>query len=80
MTHTRILSEIQDIMRRVLDNGSLNIVDATTAKDVPEWDSLSHIELIVAIEKHFRLKFTLKEVQSFHNVGEMCEAIAQKAG
>ena len=78
MTQTRILSEIQDIMRSVFDNGDLKIVDATTAKDVREWDSLSHIELIVAIEKHFRLKFTLKEVQSFHNVGEMCSAIAQK--
>jgi len=78
MTHTQILSEIQDVMRRVFDKADLNIVDATMAKDVPEWDSLAHIELIVAIEKHFRLKFTLKEVQSFHNVGEMCDAIAQK--
>ena len=65
-------------MRQVFDNDDLNIVEATTAKDIREWDSLSHIELIVAIEKHFHLKFTLKEVQSFHNVGEMCGAIAQK--
>lgn len=67
-------------MHRVFDNADLNIVDTTRAKDVREWDSLAHIELIVAVEKHFRLKFTLKEVQSFHNVGEMCDAIAQKVG
>ena len=65
-------------MRSVLERNDLVVSMGTTAKDVPEWDSLSHIELVVAIEKHFKLKFKAREVQAFKNVGDMCEAIAQR--
>ena len=78
MTRDHVLSEVENIMRSVLDNEALVVSDRTTAKDVPEWDSLSHIELVVAIERHFSVKFTSKEVQSFRNVGDMCNAIARK--
>jgi acyl carrier protein len=73
-----ILEQVNDLFRKVLDTPALVIAAATTAKDVPEWDSLTHVELIVAIEKHFKLKFTAREVRKFQNVGEMCETIAQK--
>lgn len=78
MERNQILAEVQEIFRDTLDNEEIALTDATTANDVEEWDSLTHIQLIVAIEKHFRLKFTSKEILSWQNVGEMVDCIASK--
>ena len=51
----------------------------TTADDVEGWDSLSHIDLIVAVEKAFRIKLTLQEVRGLNNVGDFVSLIAAKA-
>jgi acyl carrier protein len=73
-----ILAQVNEVFRTVLGDPKLAIGLETTAKDVPEWDSLTHVELIVAIEKRFKIKFTSREVRRFQNVGEMCETITQK--
>ena len=73
-----VLKSVNDIFRDVLDNDDLKIVNETTSADVEDWDSLNHIQLIVAIEKHFGLKFSSNEIYSWKNVGEMCDAIALK--
>ena len=78
MERNQILAEVQEIFRDTLDNEEIALTDATTANDLEEWDSLTHIQLIVAIEKHFRLKFTSKEILSWQNVGEMVDCIASK--
>lgn len=78
MDKNQILEEVQEIFRDVLDNEDIVLEDATTADDIEEWDSLSHIQLIVAIEKHFKIKFTSKEILSWQNVGEMLDTIASK--
>tara|TARA_B100001063_G_C16773132_1_gene563073 strand:- start:2085 stop:2348 length:264 start_codon:yes stop_codon:yes gene_type:complete len=73
-----ITEKINNIFRDVLENEEINIKYETTANDVDEWDSLSHILLVVAIEKNFQIEFTTKEIQDFKNVGEMCEGIMLK--
>lgn len=78
MEKTQILEEVQEIFRDVLDNEDIVLADETTAEDIEEWDSLSHIQLIVAIEKHFKIKFTSKEILSWKNVGEMIDCISTK--
>lgn len=78
MEKNQILEEVQEIFREVLDNEEIVLNNATTADDVEEWDSLTHIQLIVAIEKHFKIKFTSKEILSWQNVGEMIDCIATK--
>ena len=78
MERNQILAEVQEIFRDVLDNEEIELQDATTADDIEEWDSLTHIQLIVAIEKHFRIKFTSKEILSWQNVGQMIDCIATK--
>ena len=78
MEKNEILAEVQDIFRDVLDNEDIELANETVADDIEEWDSLSHIQLIVAIEKHFKVKFTSKEILGWKNVGEMVDCIAAK--
>lgn len=78
MDKNQILEEVQEIFREVLDNEEIVLASETTADDIEEWDSLTHIQLIVAIEKHFKIKFTSKEILSWQNVGEMIDCIATK--
>ncbi len=78
MDHNQVLTEVNSIFKNVLDDDTIILTDTTTANDVEEWDSLNNIQLVVAIEKHFKLKFTTSEIQSWKNVGEMCRAILQK--
>ena len=78
MEKNEILAEVQDIFRDVLDNEEIVLNADTVADDVEEWDSLTHIQLVVAVEKHFKIKFTSKEILSWKNVGEMIDCIASK--
>ncbi len=73
-----MLEKLQDIFRDVLDNDDLEITDETSSYDIDEWDSLSHIQLIVAIEKTFGVKLTSKEILSWEDVGEMVDALLEK--
>lgn len=75
MERNEVLSRVQDIFRDVLDDEEIVLTDATTADDIDEWDSLSHIQLIVAIEKAFKVKFTSKEILSWKNIGELVDSI-----
>jgi acyl carrier protein len=80
MTHTneQVLTEVNRILCEVLRNDSIVLKYETTAHDVKEWDSLTHIQVVVAIEKHFKIRFNFAELQRFKNVGEMCDNIAAK--
>jgi acyl carrier protein len=80
MDRSLILKAVTDVFRDVLDNEDIRLADETTAADVEDWDSLSHIQLVVAVEKHFGLRFTSREIQSWANVGAMIDSIAAKAG
>ncbi|KAA6319713.1 Acyl carrier protein [termite gut metagenome] len=80
MKKEELLLQIQSIFRDILDNESIELTDETTANDVEEWDSLSHIQLIVAIEKQFKIKFTSREILSWKNVGEMIDSMDIKLG
>lgn len=78
MERTEIFEKLNEIFIDVLDLDEVELTDETSADDIDEWDSLSHIQLIVAIEKEFGLKFTSKEIMSWKNVGEMVDCILSK--
>lgn len=78
MELNQIMKEVNDIFIDVLDNEDIKLTPETCAKDVEEWDSLNHIQLVVAVEKHFKLRFTTADIQSWKNVGEMCAAIEKR--
>lgn len=73
-----ILSQVNRIFADVIEERSVILARETTAHDVEDWDSVNHILFIVAIEKHFKIRFTRSEINSWKNVGEMCDAIAGK--
>ena len=78
METEQITSDVNQIFKDVMENDNIKVNDGTTAKDIEEWDSLTNIQLIVAIEKHFKIRFTSLEIQGFKNVGEMCITIKAK--
>jgi acyl carrier protein len=78
MERKELLSRVETIFHDILDDDSIALKDETTAADVEGWDSLTHIQLIVAIEKNFKIKFTSKEILSWKNVGEMLDCLEQK--
>ena len=78
MEYAEILRDVNKIFIDVLDEGDIVLKDETVAGDIEGWDSLNHIQLIVAIEKHFNIRFSAAEIQSWENVGSMCEAVKQK--
>ncbi len=78
MGFNEILSEVEKIYCKVLDNDDIKLTAETTAMDIDEWDSLSHIELVVAMEKKFKIKFTTIEIQNWMNVGALVSNIESK--
>ncbi len=78
MNREDILQQVKDIFCDVLDDEDIALNNDTTANDIDGWDSLTHIHLVVAIEKHFKIKFASKEILSWKNVGEMIKSIAAK--
>ena len=75
MNRTEIMSQLQETFRELFEDDEIEISDATTAADIEAWDSLAHIELISMVENQFRIHFSLGEINSFANVGEMCDCI-----
>jgi acyl carrier protein len=78
MDDAEMLSQVEAVFHDVLDNSSIRLTAATTASDVEDWDSLNHIQLVVAVEKAFGVKFTSAEIQGWNNVGDMLACIRAK--
>lgn len=78
MTRTEVFDKFVEIFSDVMDIDDVELTDATTADDVAEWDSLSHVRLMVAVERGFALKFTNAEIEGFKCVGDLINAIAAK--
>jgi len=78
MSHEQVLRRVTTILREVFDDEDLVPTSTMSAKDVAEWDSLSHIRLMVAIEKAFRIHFTTAEVSGIPDVGHLVDVIVAK--
>ena len=78
MERDDILAKVQEVFRDELEVEDWVLTDETTADDVEEWDSLSHVQLVVALEKAFGIKFTSREILSWDNVGDLVDCIAGK--
>ena len=79
MEATEIINELTKIWRDQLDDDSIVLTAETTANDVEGWDSLTHIQLIVATEKKYKIRFASSEIMNFKNVGDMADAVLKKS-
>jgi acyl carrier protein len=77
---TDIQARVNGVFQAVFDAPGLTVDSETTANDVDGWDSLTHIDLIVAVEKEFKIRFRTAEVNGMKNVGDLVRLIVQKVG
>ena len=80
MTREEVFDRVNEVFRDVFDDEEITVGEETTADDIEDWDSLEHIHLVAAIEQEFKMKFTMGQVVSMKNVGEMVDIILEKVG
>ena len=78
MTREELFGKVQDIFRDIFDDQTLVIKDSTNSSEIEDWDSLNHINLVVAIEKEFGIKFTFEELAVLKDVGSMVNLMMKK--
>ena len=79
MTRETVYEKLHEVFRDIFDDDTIELSDETTADDIEDWDSLEHINLIVAVENKFGIKFGMGEVTTMKNVGEMADIILERA-
>jgi len=73
MTRDEVFKGVQDIFRDIFDVDDLVICNTTNSDEIEDWDSLNHINLVSAIEKEFKIKFALGELETLRDVGAMVD-------
>ncbi len=74
-----IINRLTDVFHDIFDDTSIKLRDEMTAKDVEEWDSLNHINLVLAVEKEFGVLLNAAEVGALANVGQMLDLLVARA-
>ncbi|MDX2214388.1 MAG: acyl carrier protein [Oculatellaceae cyanobacterium bins.114] len=75
MNRESVLESIESIFREVLNNSHISINENTTGLDIEEWNSLTHLNLILAVEKKFQIKFKLTELATFKKIGDIIDVL-----
>ena len=78
MNDAQVLEQLTDVVRDVLNNDDVTLTSQTIASDVPDWDSFNHINIVVAAEAKFGIKFKTAELEQVRNVGEFVSLIEGK--
>lgn len=79
MDDAQIYSLLAGVFKAVFDDETIEVIPQLTAKDVDGWDSLTHIRLILSVEKVFKIKFTNSEITNLENVGDLVALIRARA-
>ena len=78
MEQDLLLKDLNKIFIDVFEDESIKLNENTTTSDIESWDSLNHIQMITAVEKHYKIRFNLNELLNFRNVGDLCRSIQAK--
>lgn len=79
MTREEVFEKLNEVFQDVFDDDEISVTETTSSDDIEDWDSLNHINLVVAVEKEFGVKFSMGETQKMKNVGEMVDIILERA-
>ena len=80
MSREEVFAKLNGVFCEVFDDEDIVIGETTTAEDIEDWDSLEHITLVAAVESEFDVKFSMGQVMTLKNVGEMVDLILSKLG
>ncbi len=80
MKREEIFEKLNEIFRNNFDDDEIELKNETSSADIDDWDSLEQINLVVAIQDAFKVKFNIDEVNAMKNVGEMVDFIIEKVG
>ncbi len=80
MTRAAAFEKLNEIFRNNFNDDEIELKDETSSADIDDWDSLEQINLVVAIQDVFNVKFNIDEVNAMENVGEMVDFILEKRG
>ena len=72
------IEQLTGVFRTVFNDPDIQLNPETIASDIEGWDSLSHVNLIMAIEKSFKIRFNQKELMTFKTVGDMIRCLDSK--
>jgi len=78
MASQEIYKQLTEIFRDLFDDDTIVLTPETTAKDVDGWDSMMHVNVVLAVEMRFKIKFKTSEVESLHNVGHLADLVETK--
>lgn len=73
-----VLAQLQPIFQEALNQPNLTVTRASNAMNTKNWDSLAHIELIEMVERHFKVRFALGELQDLKEVGDLVDLVVEK--
>ncbi|MDR3736465.1 MAG: acyl carrier protein [Acidobacteriaceae bacterium] len=79
MDEAQIYARLGEIFENVFDEDGIQLTPHLSAKDVDGWDSLTHIRLILTVEKAFKIKFSTSEIGKLENVGDLVTLIQARA-
>ncbi len=77
---SQTLEQLNEVFQDVFEDDDLDVQAQTSAKDIDEWDSLMHVNLILAVESRFDVRFTSTEVAALKDVGELMSLVEKKQG
>ncbi|MBN9669880.1 acyl carrier protein [Roseibium aggregatum] len=80
MNRSSIFEQLSDIFLDVMDLDDFDLQDSTSAEEVEEWDSLSHVRLVAAVERSFKIRFSNAEIEKMQCVGDLVDSISDKLG
>ena len=72
------MQKIQEIFKEIVDEVDIELTESSTANDIEEWDSITHIEIISEIEEQFNVGFKISEIEKLKNVGDILSLIESK--
>jgi len=75
-----VIKHVNRIFIELFEDDTIVLDENSDTSSIEAWDSLNHIQIITAIEKHFKIRFDLNDLLNFQNIGDLCRGVQVKIG